>query len=304
MSRKVLLDVDPGCDDAVAIGLALASDELDVVGLTTVAGNTTVENATENALAVLTLFDRTDVPVAAGCGRPLAHELETAEDIHGEGGITGDLPDPEAEPLGTDAPAFIREQAAEHGEALTIVGLGPLTNVAVALMAEPDLAERVDEVAVMGGTIRATGNRTPMAEANFYSDPAAARRVVWDAEPRIAGLNVTHHAEVPPGVVEGDSAAADTVRAWLDYYPEWVRESIGLENAAQHDALVVADLIADLLDYETAPTDVFVDDGDARGAVMFDEYGVTDADGVASVAVDADVERFRELLGERLSRLV
>jgi purine nucleosidase len=304
MSRKVLLDVDPGCDDAVAIGLALTSDELEVVGLTTVAGNTTVENATENALAVLTLFDRTDVPVAAGCGRPLAHELETAEDIHGEGGITGDLPDPEADPVATDAPVFIREQAAEHGEELTIVGLGPLTNVAVALMPEPELPEQVDEVAVMGGTVRATGNRTPMAEANFFSDPAAARRVVWDAEPRVAGLNVTHRAQVPPEVVEGDSATAELVRDWLDYYPEWVRESIGLDHAAQHDALVVADLFADLLDYETAPTDVFVDDGDARGAVMFDEYGVTDAEGVAKVAVDADVERFRDLLGERLSELV
>jgi purine nucleosidase len=304
MSRKVLLDVDPGCDDAVAIGLALASDELEVVGLTTVAGNTSVENATKNALAVLTLFDRTDVPVAAGCGQPLAHELETAEDIHGDGGITGDLPDPETKPVGTDASAFIREQAAEHGEALTIVGLGPLTNVAIALLTEPDLPEQVDEIAVMGGTVRATGNRTPMAEANFYSDPAAARRVVRDAEPRVAGLNVTHRAQVPPEVVEGDSAAADVVRGWVDYYPEWVRESIGLDHAAQHDALVVADLFADLLEYETAPTDVFVDDGDARGAVLFDEYGVTDADGVASVAVDADVEQFRELLGERLSRLV
>jgi purine nucleosidase len=171
-------------------------------------------------------------------------------------------------------------------------------------MPEPELPEQVDEVAVMGGTVRATGNRTPMAEANFFSDPAAARRVVWDAEPRVAGLNVTHRAQVPPEVVEGDSATAELVRDWLDYYPEWVRESIGLDHAAQHDALVVADLFADLLDYETAPTDVFVDDGDARGAVMFDEYGVTDAEGVAKVAVDADVERFRDLLGERLSELV
>lgn len=303
MSRKVLLDVDPGCDDAVALGLALASDELDVVGVTTVAGNTSVDNATRNALSVLTLFDRTDVPVAAGCGRPLAHELETAEDIHGDGGITGDLPAPAAEPVSTDAPAFIREQATEHDD-LTLVGLGPLTNVAVALMSDPDLPERLDEVAVMGGTIRATGNRTPMAEANFYSDPAAARRVVWDANPKIAGLNVTHRAQVPPGVVDGDSATAATIRAWLDYYPDWVRESVGLEHAAQHDALVVADLFADVLTYESAPTDVFVDDDDARGAVMFDEYGITDAERTARVAVDVNVERFRALLGERLSRLV
>jgi len=304
MSRKVLLDVDPGCDDAVAMGLALASDELDVVGVTTVAGNTTVENATRNALAVLTLFDRTDVPVAAGCGRPLAHDLEMAEEIHGDGGISGNLPEPDTEPVPDDAPAFIREQAAEHGEDLTVVGLGPLTNVAVALMVDPELGDRVDEVVVMGGTVRATGNRTPMAEANFYSDPVAARRVLWDADPKVAGLNVTHHAEVPPTVVEGDSAVADTVRTWVDYYPDWVRESIGLDHSAQHDALVVADLFADLLDYETAPTDVVVSDGPARGAVVFDEYGVTDAERTARVAVDIDADQYRTLLGDRLSRLV
>lgn len=304
MSRKVLLDVDPGCDDAVALGLALASDELDVVGVTTVAGNTTVENATRNALDVLALFDRPDVPVAAGCGRPLAHELETAEDIHGEGGISGDLPDADSDPVSADAPAFIREQAAEYGDDLTLVGLGPLTNVAVALMADSGLADRIDEVAVMGGTVRATGNRTPMAEANFYSDPVAARRVIWDTNPKIAGLNVTHRAQVPPEVVDGDSAVADTIRTWVDYYPDWVRESIGLDHSAQHDALVVADLFADLLDYETAPTDVVVSDGKTRGAVVFDEYGVTDAEQTAQVAVDIDADRYRTLLGDRLSRLV
>mgnify|MGYP000680410684 CR=1 FL=1 len=304
MSRKVLLDVDPGCDDAVALGLALASDELEVVGVTTVAGNTTVENATRNALSVLTLFDRTDVPVAAGCGRPLANELDTAEWIHGEGGIKGELPDPAAEPVPAEAPAFVREMAAEHGDALTVVGLGPLTNVAVALLGDPALPERIDEVAVMGGTVHATGNRTPMAEANFHSDPAAARRVVRDANPKIAGLNVTHRAQVPPDVVDGGSAAAEAVRTWLDYYPDQVRESVGLDHAAQHDALVVAELFADVLDYEAAPTDVVVADGDARGAVMFDEYGLTDADRSARVAVDVDVERFREVLGEQLSRLI
>ncbi|MFW5911280.1 MAG: nucleoside hydrolase [Halolamina sp.] len=304
MSRKVLLDVDPGCDDAVALGLALASDELDVVGLTTVAGNTTVENATRNARSVLSLFGREDVPVAPGCGQPLAHELDTAEEIHGDGGILGDLPEPGADPLPTDAPTYIREQAAKHGDDLTIVGLGPLTNLAVALLTDPELPDRVDEIAVMGGTVRATGNRTPMAEANFFSDPAAARRVVRDAEPTIAGLNVTHRVEVPPSVVDGDSATAETVRTWLDYYPDWLLEDIGLDNSPQHDALVVADLFADLLDYETAPTDVIVSDGDSRGAVVFDEYGITDRDHTATVAVDVDVERFRTLLGERLSRLV
>lgn len=304
MSQKVLLDVDPGCDDAVAMGVALASDELDVVGITTVAGNTSVENATRNALSVLTLFDRTDVPVASGCGRPIAHELETAEDIHGAGGISGELPNPDSEAVTADAPAFIRKQAAEHGDDLTLVGLGPVTNIAVALMADPDLADRVGDVALMGGAVRTTGNRTPLAEANFYSDPVAARRVLWDTEPTVAGLNVTHRAQVPPSVVDGDSAIAETVRIWLDYYPEQVRESIGLDYSAQHDALVVADLFADLLDYETAPTDVVVSDGKARGAVMFDEYGVTDSARTAQVAVDIDADRFRTVLGDRLSRLV
>lgn len=220
MPRKVLLDMDPGCDDAVALVLALASDELEVVGVTTVAGNTTVENATRNALRVLTLFDRTGVPVAAGCGRPLAHDLETAEDIHGTDGITGDLPKAANVPMETNASTFIREQVDEHGKDLTLVALGPLTNLAIALMVDSTIPDRVAEVAVMGGVVRATGNRTPMAGANFYTDPTATRRVVWDTNPHLVGLTVTHCAEVPPDVVEGESHVAQVLRTWLDYYPD------------------------------------------------------------------------------------
>lgn len=312
MTRPVLIDTDPGCDDAVALALALASGDLNVVGITTVPGNTTVSNATHNALSVLELFDRSDVPVAAGCESPLAHDLETAEEIHGSGGITGDLPDPEAGAVDGHAVDLLRDLAADHGDDLAVLGIGPLTNLATATALDPSLLDRIGDLVVMGGVIRGTGNRTPMAEANFYSDPAAARRVVRASTPRLLGLNVTHEATVPPSTVglgdpDSDPGPDDQVgralAAWLDYYPPAVKDAIGLEHSPQHDALAVADLIGDVVDYETAATDVVLD-GDARGAVVFDEYGVTGADSAARVAVDVDVGQFRDIVGAALAEWV
>jgi len=303
MSRKVLLDVDPGSDDAVALALALAREDLDVVGVTTVAGNSTVRNTTRNALGILELFDRTDVPVAAGCDRPLATDLETAEGIHGAGGIRGDLPEPTSEPIDAHAASFIREMAAAHGEELTVVALGPPTNVAVAMAVEPALSERVGEIAAMGGVVNATGNRTPMAEANFHADPAAARRVVRQATPRLVGLNVTYRAEVPPTLVGRKGRTGRALGEWLDYYPARVRADAGLDHSPQHDAVPVADLVADVVTYDEAAVDVVAGDGRCRGAVVYDEYDATDSDRTARVGLDLDADRFRAVLREALSGL-
>jgi len=298
VSRNVLLDVDPGCDDAVAMGLALASDELDVVGVTTVAGNTTVENATRNALAVLTLFNRTDVPVAAGCGRPLAHDLETAEEIHGDGGISGNLPEPDTEPVEASAPEFIVEQCREHGGDLTLVAVGPMTNVAVALAIEPSIPNLVDSLVLMGGAAMTAGNATPVAEANFHNDPEAASRVLQAGRPAMVGLDVTNSATVDPGYVDGLrelSPAGATVAEWFDY-PEAVVQFTEDGRPAIHDAAVVADLLGDVLTFEPYYAEVDTSAGPSRGSVVCDQHGVTGNDPTVDVATDIDVPAFRSAL--------
>jgi inosine-uridine nucleoside N-ribohydrolase len=297
VTRKVLFDSDPGCDDAVMLAMALGLDDVEVVGVSTVCGNTTVGNATRNALSVLELGGA-DVPVARGCGRPLVDELTTAEWVHGEGGIRGDVPDPAGDPVDAHGAEFIVEQAREHGSDLVVAAVGPLPNLATALALEPDLPEMVGDVYLMGGSAFAGGNATPAAEANFHNDPAAAERVLQDAAPRMVGLDVTNEATVPADVV-AEYRAADGVRGvvgdWLDY-PESVTATTGGAPAI-HDAAVVAD-IADpgVLTFESYPAEVDVTGGPSHGAVVADRHGVTDADPNCEVAVDIDVERFRELL--------
>jgi len=299
---EVLFDTDPGCDDAVMLAMALERDEIEVVGLSTVAGNTTVENATRNALSILALADRTDVPVAEGCHRPLASELHTAEWIHGDGGIRGDLPAPDADPIDQHGAEFIVEQARERGEDLSIAAVGPATNLAVALAMEPALPESVEDIYVMGGSVRAGGNATPMAEANFRNDPAAARRVVQDGRIELVGLDVTTRAIVPESVVDeyvGAPGGRGIVGAWLDY-PEAIVAMSAADGPAIHDAAVVADIVADVLSYEEYYLDVDTSGGLADGAVACDKHGVTGNSPNASVAVDIDAARFRELVVDAL----
>jgi inosine-uridine nucleoside N-ribohydrolase len=158
MSTKLLLDVDPGNDDAIALFIALAAYDIDGVGVTTVAGNTTVDNATQNTLSLLELVDRTNVPVAKGAYRPLADELEIAEHVHGPDGlpevVRKDLSDPVTEPIDQHAVDFILEQADDHGDDLTIAALGPQTNIALALVKDPTLPNMVEDIYQMGGALK------------------------------------------------------------------------------------------------------------------------------------------------------
>lgn len=295
----VLFDVDPGCDDAVMLVMALESDDIEVVGISTVAGNTTVENATRNALSLLSFADRTDVPVAQGCHRPLTTDLHTAEWVHGKGGIRGDLPEPESEPIDQHGADFIVEQARERDD-LTIAAVGPQTNLAVALAKEPALPDLVDDIYVMGGSAWAGGNATPAAEANFRNDPAAASRGVQDGRIKLVGLDVTNHATVPSAVVDeylDATGSLGVVGAWLDYPDEIVEMSEG-DGPAVHDAVVVADLLEDLLSFEEFYLEVDTTGGPSDGAVVCDEHEVLGNPPNASVAVDLDAGRFRELLIE------
>jgi inosine-uridine nucleoside N-ribohydrolase len=297
MTRKVLFDTDPGCDDAVALAIALASDEIEVVGVSTVAGNTAVENTTHNALSVLELFDRADVPVAQGCTGPLCRDLETAEEIHGPDGIRGDPPEPTGEPVSRHGVAFIRDRVREYGDDLTIVAIGPQTNLATALAIDEDLPAIVDEIYLMGGAALCPGNVTPAAEFNFYVDPEAVSRVFRDATPRVVGLDVTAAATVPVATIEEFAAAGEpqrTLAAWLGYSEiEAIRDGALAGDRAIHDATVIVDLLDDVLDYREVPVAVDTGDGPFRGAIAPDIEGTTDDLPTARVALDVDESTHR-----------
>jgi purine nucleosidase len=298
---SLLIDTDPGCDDALAILFALASD-LDVVGLTTVAGNAPVEDTTRNALAILEFLDR-DVPVARGAHRPLVKRQDTAEFIHGEGGIKGELPDPSGEAVGTPAAEFIVERAREDGN-LTVTAIGPPTNVALALAIDPDLPDYLDDLVVMGGAVYAPGNRTPAAEANFHADPDAASRLLQSADPTVVGLGVTARATLDPATLDLSGPRGETVEKWLTYYPDHVRERYGLAHSPIHDAAVIAALTDDVLTLEERALEIDTSDGPCRGALVADEYGVTDEPENGRVATDIDEERFRDAFAAAIESVV
>ena len=299
---KVLIDADPGTDDAVAIATLLAADDVDVVGITTVAGNTTLDNATANARSILTLLDRTDVPVARGCDRPLAHQLSTSEWIHGPGGLRGDLPAPAGTTLDAHATEFLREQAREHGTDLTIASLGPMTNLAVALATDPELPSRVGGVVAMGGAVWTGGNVTPAAEFNVHADPVAASRVVQDASPTLVPLDVTDRATFSEATIREfrqEPGPLSTVAEWCDY-PEQLR---GPDGFAIHDAVVSAQIIDDVLTVEPHALSVIDGHGPCRGATIADTRPDSNAPPTAGVATDVDVEAFRETVVDALASL-
>lgn len=304
MSTPVLLDVDPGCDDAVMLAMALGHDAIEVVGITTVAGNSTIENTTRNALAILELAGRSEVPVSRGCGRPLEDELKTAEWVHGPNGLRGELPDPETGPIETHAAEFIIEQAREFGGELTICAVGPLTNLAVAIALEPALPDMVSDIYLMGGAALTAGNVTPMAEANFHNDPAAASRVLQDASPWMVGLDVTNRATLPSSTMDtlaGDTGEAGVVADWLDYPPEVL--AFYDEGPAIHDAVVIAHLVGDVLGFRAFYLEVDTSGGPSHGAVVCDRYQVLGEEPNAAVALEIDVERFREVVVESIGAL-
>lgn len=294
---SLLIDTDPGCDDALAITLALESD-LDVVGLTTVAGNSSVENTTENALSILDFLDR-ELPVARGADRPLVKRQDTAEFIHGEGGLRGGLPSASREPIDTSAAEFIVERAREDGD-LTVAAIGPLTNVALALAIDPDLPEYLADLVVMGGAVRAPGNRTPAAEANLHADPDAASRVLQSADPTFVGLGVTTLTTVDPTTLDLSGSRGEAVREWLTYYPVELKERYGIEHSPVHDAAVIAHLAAGVLTTEERALEIDTSEGPCRGALVADEYGVTGEAKNGRIATGIDEERFRELLASAI----
>jgi inosine-uridine nucleoside N-ribohydrolase len=298
----ILLDCDPGHDDAIALLLALGSPEVDLRGVTTVAGNQTLEKTTANALRVLELAGRRDIPVAEGSPKPLVRELHVAANVHGETGLDGpDLPPPRGEPSGRHAVDFL----AERIEGATLVATGPLTNVALLLARYP--AARPERIVLMGGAI-AEGNVTPAAEFNIWADPEAAARVFESGlDVTMVGLDVTHRALVTGAHAERIRAAGrigSVVAELLDFYGVFHREVYGFDGSPVHDAVAVAHAIdPTLLELRRVNVRVDLESELCRGRTVADVWRRTGLEPNANVAVGIDSERFLALLLDRLSSL-
>jgi inosine-uridine nucleoside N-ribohydrolase len=302
----VILDCDPGHDDAIALLLALAGPELELLGVTTTFGNQTLEKTTANALRVLELVGRADVPVAAGAERPLTRDLAVAAHVHGDSGLDGPvLPAPAGAPVTGDAVAFMHDAIASSAAPVTLVPTGPLTNVARYLDAHG--SDGLGRIVLMGGAI-AEGNMTPAAEFNIWADPEAAQRVFASGvDVTMAGLDVTHRAVTTPalqGRLRETGAVGAFVADLIDFFAVYHRHTYGWEGAPIHDAVAVAHVIdPTLMTTEYRNVEVELGSDLCRGRTVVDRWRRTDRAPNAHVGVDLDRERFFDLLVERIAGL-
>jgi inosine-uridine nucleoside N-ribohydrolase len=306
MTIPILLDCDPGHDDAIALLLALASPEVELLGVTTVAGNQTLEKTTANAIRVLDFVGRDDVDVAAGADRPLAREPAVAADVHGESGLDGPaLPPPRREALPQHAADFLALRLFDSPERVTLVPTGPLTNVALLLERHPDAAGRIERIVLMGGSI-AEGNVTPAAEFNVWADPEAARAVFESGlDVTMIGLDVTHEALMRPEDAERLRGAGRTgrlVAELFDFFSAFHREVYGFDGAPIHDAVAVAHVCRpDLVETVERHVAIETESELCRGRTVVDLWRRTGNEPNARVGVAIDGEAFLELLVERIS---
>jgi inosine-uridine nucleoside N-ribohydrolase len=305
---RVLVDCDPGLDDAIALLLVLASPELQLRGVTTVAGNQTLDKTTENALKVLELAGRGDIPVAAGADRPLAGELVVAADAHGKTGL-GDLvlPPPSTGPVGQRAVDFLAEQLQAAKEPIIVFALGPLTNLALLLALHPDAATRIERLVLMGGAV-AEGNMTASAEFNIWIDPEAAARVFESGlDVTMVGLDVTNRAVLTHADADRLRSGGPVGRAvaeLLNFYLGFYEEAYEHGGAPIHDALAIAQVVRpELLTCLDRHVEIELG-GICRGRTVVDmRKRKTLPEPNAHVAVDVDVDAFRKLLLERIASL-
>ncbi|WP_324043920.1 pyrimidine-specific ribonucleoside hydrolase RihA [Aeromonas dhakensis] len=307
MALPVILDCDPGHDDAIALILALASPELKVLAVTTSAGNQTPDKTLNNALRILTLLGRDDIPVAAGAPKPLARELIIADNVHGESGLDGPkLPDPAFAPVAMTALELMAKCLRESPGPVTLVPTGPLTNIALLLAAHPELKQKIARIVLMGGAAGA-GNWTPAAEFNIYVDPEAADMVFKSGLPiTMCGLDVTHEAQVMDEDIERVRAitnpVAQCVAGLLDFFmiyhrdPKW-----GFAGAPLHDPCTIAWLLAPAL-FHGVECRVDIETGGTHtsGMTVVDRYGLTGKPANALVLLGLERAGFIDLLVTRL----
>ena len=317
--RPVLLDCDPGHDDAIAIMLAVADPSIDLRLVTTVAGNVPLANTTSNALRVLDMVGRPDIPVAAGRDRPLVRDLSTAAVMHGDSGLAGpQLAEPSRPALDVPALEVIEQVLRDADEPVTLVATGPLTNMSDVVGRLAHLRDRIRELVIMGGAV-GLGNWTPAAEFNIWVDPHAADAVFRAARPpahggpedgialTMIGLEVTHEAWLTGEHAErlrGTGAAGRWTAELLDHFVTFHQERFGWEGGPIHDAVTIAHLIDPTL-VGTHPMNVRIETESALcvGRTVADRWGVTGLPPNAGVGLTIDRDRFVTLLMSRLASL-
>ena len=310
MPTKIILDCDPGHDDAVAMLLAWGSPDIELVGVTTVVGNQTLDKVTRNALSVARVAGIVGVPFAAGSARPLVREIETAGEIHGDSGLDGPvLPEPTIRLDPRPAAQFIVDtiMAAEPGE-ITLVPTGGLTNIAIAARLEPRIIPRVKQVVLMGGGVH-EGNWSAVAEFNIVIDPEAAAIVFGAGWPvTMVGLDVTHRAVATPEVRAAIAAVgtgpARFVGELMDFFEAAYRDAQGFEHPPVHDPVAVAYVIdPTLMRTVTAPIAIETRGEHTLGMTVVDLRGPAPADCVTRVTFDLDADRFWALVVDALERI-
>lgn len=310
-TQKIIIDTDPGQDDAVAILLALASPELEILGITAVAGNVPLHFTEKNALKICELAGKTDTKVYSGAVRPLVRPLVTAEHVHGKTGLDGpDLPEPTMKLQDKFAIDFIVETLMqEEPGTVTLCPLGPLTNIALALVREPKIASRIKQIVLMGGGFFEGGNITPTAEFNIYVDPHAADVVFRSGVPIVVmPLDVTHKALTTAKRVEGfrnmGTKVGTATAELLDFFERFDEEKYGTDGGPLHDPCVIAYLLKPEL-FKGRHCNVAIETGSelTMGMTVIDWWGVTTREKNAMVMRDIDHEGFFNLLTERLATL-
>lgn len=308
--RPIIIDCDPGQDDAINLFLAFAArDQLDILGITAVAGNVGLNKTERNTRILCELAGQTDIPVYAGCDAPLEVPLATAEEVHGREGLDGvEIYTPKMPLQGGHAVNYIIQTLRAAEDKITLVPTGPLTNIARALTEAPDIKEKIDEIVLMGGAMREGGNITPSAEFNIYVDPLAAKIVFDSALPIVAfGLDVTHQVLTSKDIIARVKAIGNPVseaaHGIMRDYSRFDSDKYGTDGGPLHDPCTVAYLLRpDLFKTKTCNLSVEISSELTRGHTAVDFWHVTDRPRNTKWAYEADRDGFFDLLVEQLSK--
>ena len=311
MIKKIIIDTDPGQDDAVAILLALASPELEILGITTVAGNVPLNLTTKNALIITEMAGREDINVYAGCDSPLSRPLITAENVHGATGLDGpELINPTKKVKEDHAVDFIIKTLRDHTpNTVTLCPLGPLTNIATAFKKAPDIISKVKQVVLMGGAYFEVGNVTPTAEFNIFVDPEAASYVFnLGLDLVIMPLDVTHKALTTPERIDKfsklNTKCGTFVAEMTAFFERFDKDKYGTEGAPLHDPCVIAYLLnPEIFSGRRINVEIETDSELTLGMTVADWWGVTNKEPNALFIGNLNSEKFFDMLTSRISKL-